>query len=833
MEAKPAPSASLPALPEGTVLVGDYRIKRVLGAGGFGITYLADEQALGRLVTIKEYFPAEFAARRNRSAVPRSRDVADDYQWGLDRFIEEAQTLARFDHANVVRVHRYFRANDTAYMVLKFEEGGSFKAWLKDLKRAPRQAELDTMIAPLLDALEIIHAADFLHRDIAPDNIMVRKDGSPVLIDFGSARGAMASQSRTVSALVKPGYSPYEQYATSGANQGPWTDIYALGATLYHAITGKRPPDAPSRVVKDEYVPAREAASGSYRDTFLEAIDEALRIEIGERPERIADWRKALFAADPARKPERLVPRQPLARKPGRLQKSEASASAGARRAGPAAALAAATSVPPSLVPAPPDAPQPKGQLLDFIEALRKYRPASAAKAAKAILAPAKAAPAPAQTPPAAGKSVPVPEHRKPGHRKQEGKVAAAPAEKPLPPDGRPPDDRLRAAPAALRPAPSASFAADAGAPKVDRPPQRSAPEPSPRRSRRLRFIPSRRWRIGIARVAAAVAVATLAVTYQEHVLRSASHPGAASEVAGSAPFLQLVGHLGPVIAVVSGDEGRWIVSAGTDATVRVWSGTSGALVRTIELSEGAVTAFAVDERRALVGHRGGTIVLWDLEDGARLATVQHGTDAITSLAFLGKGFVAARQDGSVALFEAAEQATPAALLDSEEGGGRLIAAAHNRSLFVSGGTDRTLRIWKAPGPRLTRTYGVLAEDVTAIDIAPDAGSVASGGSDGLVRIWPNPALRPLRGRTVQTLKAHDGGVAAVALGPSGTLATAGADGSVKVWSLRPAPVARSLASGQVRTLSFSRDGRRVFAGGEDGLIRVWTLTSLPAMGAI
>ena len=802
MEAKPAPSASLSALPDGTELVGDYRIKRVLGAGGFGITYLADEQALGRLVTIKEYFPAEFAARRNRSAAPRSRDVADDYQWGLDRFIEEAQTLARFDHPNVVRVHRYFRANDTAYMVLKFEEGGSFKAWLKGLKRAPRQAELDKMMAPLLDALEIVHNADFLHRDIAPDNIMVRKDGSPVLIDFGSARGAMASQSRTVSALVKPGYSPYEQYATSGANQGPWTDIYALGATLYHAITGKRPPDAPSRVVKDEYVPALDAVSGSYRDTFLDAIDKALRIEIGERPQRIADWRSALFAPDPARKPERLVPRQPLTRKLGRLQKTDASASAGS------GGRPAAAPVPACPVPAPPDTPQPRGQLLDFIEALKRYRPAaSAPKAANSGEKAAKATPA-------AG---------------QKKKVAAAPTERHLPPDVR------REAPAAPVPAPvpPPSAPVAAGAPPVSGPVPPPSPEPAPRRRRRVRLIPSRRWRTGIARVAAAVAVASLAVIYQEHVLRSASHPGPASEVAASAAFMQLVGHRGPVIAVASGDEGRWIVSAGADATVRLWSGTSGALVRTIELSEGAVTAFAVDERRALVGHKGGTIVLWDLEAGERLATVQHGTEAITSLAFLGEGFVAARQDGSVALFEAAEQATPAALLDSEEGGGRLIAAAHTRGLFVSSGADRMVRIWKTPGPRLVRIYGVLAADITGIDISADASNVASGGSDGLVRIWPNPALRPWRARTVQTLKAHDGGVTAVALGPPGMLATAGADGSMKVWSLRPAPVARSLASGQVRTLSFSRDGRQVFAGGEDGLIRVWSLMSLPAMGAI
>ena len=236
MQPIPASSGNLLALPEGTELVGDFRIQRVLGAGGFGITYLAEEAALNRLVTIKEYFPADYAARgATAQATPRSQGCADDYKWGLDRFIEEAQTLARFVHPNIVRVYRYFRANNTGYMVLHFEEGGSFKAWLRNLKRAPRQPELDRMVGPLLDALETVHAGDYLHRDIAPDNIIIRKDGSPVLIDFGSARGEIASHSKTVSALVKPGYSPYEQYATTSRQQGPWTDIYALGATLYHA----------------------------------------------------------------------------------------------------------------------------------------------------------------------------------------------------------------------------------------------------------------------------------------------------------------------------------------------------------------------------------------------------------------------------------------------------------------------------------------------------------------------------------------------------------------------------------------------------------------------
>jgi serine/threonine protein kinase len=395
MQPKPASSSNLLALPDGTELVSDFRIKRVLGAGGFGITYLAEEIALARLVTIKEYFPAEFAARSTTSeASPRSRDCAEDYKWGLERFIEEAQTLARFVHPNIVRVYRYFRANNTGYMVLHFEEGGSFKAWLRGLKRAPRQPELDRILKPLLEALETVHAGDFLHRDIAPDNIIIRKDGSPVLIDFGSARGEIATHSKTVSALVKPGYSPYEQYATDGRRQGPWTDIYALGATLYHAVSGKRPPDAPSRVVNDEYVPALAAALSSYRSGFLAAIDKALRLEVGERPQSIAQWRDELLAPDPKRDRGRLN----LGRALERLRTGEPARSSppeqlqGSEKPQPLSHSPAPTS---NRVPAPPDAPQPKGQLLDFIDALKRRRCELVAKK----VAPAPPAPAPPATP--------------------------------------------------------------------------------------------------------------------------------------------------------------------------------------------------------------------------------------------------------------------------------------------------------------------------------------------------------------------------------------------------------------------------------------------------
>jgi serine/threonine protein kinase len=800
MEAEPAPSGSLLALPDGTELVGDYRVKRVLGAGGFGITYLADEKALDRLVTIKEYFPADFAARRNQSASPRSQEATADYQWGLDRFIDEAQTLARFDHPNIVRVHRYFRANNTAYMVLQFEEGGSFKSWLKGLKRAPRQAELDKLIVPLLDALETIHKADFLHRDIAPDNIMVRKDGSPVLIDFGSARGAIASHSRTVSALVKPGYSPYEQYATTGTNQGPWTDIYALGATLYHAITGKRPPDAPSRVVDDEYVPAREAALSSYRSGFLDAIDRALRIEVGERPQSIAEWRGALLAPDPAHKRGRLGLALPLTRPPA--PKPDAPP-AGGDPADQPADKALVTEVPSGLVPAPPDAPQPKGQLLDFIEALKKHRPP--------VLAPRKRKAA----------------------KPLRGSQPAPPARS-EPPAVRQPEPQFGLG---YGPAPPTAAAQAATVAAVEAGPVAPGPLAAPRRAppkpRRAWRLPSRRWRSALFRVAVAIAIASLAVAYQENAPRSVAHiDPPPSEIAAPVPAMQLVGHHRAVVAVASSDQDRGIVSAGADATLRLWSAGSGALVRTIELTEGAVTAFAVDERRALAGHKDGTVVLWDLEQGERLATVKHGSDPIVSLAFVGDGnsFAATRQDGSVALFEIGSSATPAAHLDGRASGGPMVAAARSRGLFVSGGFDPTIRLWKAQGPSLARTYRHQTSDVTAIDISSDGDYIAGAGADGSVRVWPSTSLRPAR-----TLKAHRGRISAVALGPQGVLATAGEDGTVKLWTLRPPRTGRTLGTriAPVGALSFSRDGRRLLAAGQDGIIRVWTLPTAQALGAL
>jgi serine/threonine protein kinase len=200
------------ALPANTVLDDSYRIVRVVGSGGFGITYEAEDLKLRTRVALKEYYPLDFGDRDSTMSVkPKSDRHAKTFQWGRSNFLQEARTLARFEHPSIVRVTRVFEANSTAYMVMRFEKGQSLDDWLDSLGRPPTQEELDRICTPLLDALQKMHAENFLHRDIAPDNIIVRPDGTPVLLDFGAARRAVAEMSRTLTGVVKAGYSPHEQ----------------------------------------------------------------------------------------------------------------------------------------------------------------------------------------------------------------------------------------------------------------------------------------------------------------------------------------------------------------------------------------------------------------------------------------------------------------------------------------------------------------------------------------------------------------------------------------------------------------------------------------------
>ncbi|MBS0244469.1 MAG: serine/threonine protein kinase, partial [Proteobacteria bacterium] len=278
----------------------------MIAAGGFGITYLAIHNALGRRVAIKEHFPRQFAYRESATSQVRSTDQPS-FVWALNRFLDEGRTLAKLSHPNVVDVSDVFEANGTAYMALAYEEGSTLEASLQSLGRRPTQAEIDGWLAPLLDALAYVHSRGLLHRDVKPSNIIIRPNGSPCLIDFGAARQSIAERSQ-LTGIVTPGYSPPEQHDESGRGQREASDIYALAATCYRAIAGDVPPSGALRGAHDDLTPAVEFTGIGYRQAFLQAIDAGLRLKLSERPQSVEDWRAALFSDGEPAQPSRSQP---------------------------------------------------------------------------------------------------------------------------------------------------------------------------------------------------------------------------------------------------------------------------------------------------------------------------------------------------------------------------------------------------------------------------------------------------------------------------------------------------------------------------------------------
>ena len=280
-----------------------YTIEKVLGQGGFGITYLAHDNNLDRMVAIKEYLPTSFANRhRDHSVKPISEQHADQFSWGLQSFLTEAKTLAKFNHENIVRVLSVFEQNHTAYMVMDFENGENLASLIA------RNGSLDQsmqkrMFFPILDGLEKIHELGFIHRDIKPANIHIRDNGSPVLIDFGSARRSSQQNTSEMTTLVSQGYTPLEQYSPNYGEQGPWTDIYSLAATMYEGVTGSRPDDSVCRSAQalrskpDRVEYLHSSVYTNYEQSFLDAVNSGLALQPDRRPQSLLEWR-AQFAAE-------------------------------------------------------------------------------------------------------------------------------------------------------------------------------------------------------------------------------------------------------------------------------------------------------------------------------------------------------------------------------------------------------------------------------------------------------------------------------------------------------------------------------------------------------
>ncbi|TXL77523.1 hypothetical protein FHP25_08805 [Vineibacter terrae] len=297
LSSRPAGSPPFGALPAGYVL-GQYQLQGVLGVGGFGITYRAADNRLRRPVAIKEYLPSDFAARAGDASVrPRAPTDQEMFRWGLTRFLDEARTLAALNDApNIVHVYDFLEANGTGYMVMELVEGEPLDKIVARLGKLTAPSVLP-MTQALLRGLEAVHRAGYLHRDIKPANVLLRPNGEPVLVDFGAARMSMGKRTQVMTSIYSPGYAPPEQYAqgAEARKQGPWSDLYALAATLYHVITGSAPADAIRRLAKDNYVPLTQSAAGQFPPGFLSAVDAALALPVERRPQSVIAWNQMLF----------------------------------------------------------------------------------------------------------------------------------------------------------------------------------------------------------------------------------------------------------------------------------------------------------------------------------------------------------------------------------------------------------------------------------------------------------------------------------------------------------------------------------------------------------
>src|SRR5262249_49679960 len=293
------------------------------------------------------------------------------------------------------------------------------------------------------------------------------------------------------------------------------------------------------------------------------------------------------------------------------------------------------------------------------------------------------------------------------------------------------------------------------------------------------------------------------------------------SQSADLQPATRLTGHRGAVTGLALADEGRWVVSAGADATLRVWNAGSGAPVRIIELDDGPATAIAVDERPAFTGHKSGAIVLWDLERAEKLTFFQHQPAPVTGLAFTGDAdhFAAASQTGVMSLFDVRSPSVPTLIAEGLDGT-HAIVGSRSLQLMASAGQDHSIRLWHTDTGGLARSWRGQGEAASALDMSPGGRSLATGSMTGAVRLWSTSSSRPQR-----AFRAHAGRVTSVAFARGDRLlASAGEDGQVKLWDVRSGRQWRAFRghTGSVNALAFSADGRRLLSAGEDGVIRLW-----------
>ena len=767
----------LSALPVGSEL-GDYGIERVLGVGAFGITYLATDSGSSRRVAIKEYMPTDLAVRDGASTTevaPISAREKADFRWGLGRFLDEAEVLRRFLHPNIVKVMGRFRANGTAYIVMEYLKGETLAQAL-ETRKTLSENELGVLLMPILDALEQVHRTDYLHRDLKPGNIILKRDGQPVILDFGSARQALSARSRSVTSLVTPGYAPMEQYSSRG-NQGPWTDIYALGAIAFRALTGSRPIPGPERVLEDALEGWTLGVTGA-SPNFLWAIDQALRLKADDRPQSIGEWKRMLgYAEQLDPKPAQAV--APVSGKPhGAPQRSTVFLAQIFQAGGRAGATLRSVGE----------------RALRIIREVRArapsagmglHRPSVVTGVAGAVILLAGIAVLVVWLNPL------VPNARREGASATTGSGTGFQQE------------RGNFA--------SQELIADIQQELLRLGYERIVPNGVFGKETRdaIRTFQRRIGIVGEARVTPMLLRQLKAVPISQPATLVTTFSG----------------HRGDVNALAFSPDGMLLATGSDDGTARLWHVETGDEAAVLKGHRGAVNgvAFLSGGAQAATASSDGTVRIWEVGSGRQSAILRDHEGPVNSVAASLDGglLVTASDDTTVRLWQTASW-VPIAVLKGHD---TYVNSAHfapDSQFLATASFDRTIQIWDVSSFRLLATFRGESSANSAV-YSPDGAKILAAYSDETAVIWGSGS-----GERLSTFNVYGGAVNTAVFSPDGScVAMASFNKSLDLWALSPIRRLATLEAHQLwlSALAFSPDGARIASASGDDLAKLWQLS--------
>jgi serine/threonine protein kinase len=709
----------------------EYVIQSVLGVGGFGITYLARDSRLGSLVAIKEYFPHAYAQRdRTNTIRPNtSGDTGDaeNYRWGLQEFLKEARALAQFKHTHIVRVLRFLEANGTAYMAMEYEEGENLSDFLARHGGFLSEPLLLNVFLPVLNGLQAVHDAGLLHLDIKPDNIYLRRNGAPMLIDFGSAR-QRANANRSQKVALTPGYAALEQYPGNG-DLGPAADVYSLGATLYRCITGQEPVDARERAngLKKRHLDPLVAATRFERPLYSRhiraCVDAALQLKAADRPPSAFALQNGLMGKTMSVGTVRPKSNANLFSS-GQGFIGLFSGEEGKRRRiiprGPVERLLVFSVFVAVLLLVAVRGMQASGQLAEgeeydyldrFLTAAVVTGKQTQRYLEESVLGIKR--PPDYTTPPAAlarVTPVPKPVEARPVPVFATAKTLVGTISLPAP----------AVSLAYLQDGATLAVALDDGSIQL-------------RNAASAALLRTYVTALGVPGVVAAAPDGRrLAFSAENHSIQI-------WDVEKNTFLGELSGHVDAIIALSFSPDGKRLASASRDQTALLWDVDSGQVLKILSKSanEPLALVFAPDSGRLAVSDSAGGIRYWESGNQQEIAYIPTRDQPVSALAYSpdGKWFAVGGEQGFLSLWDVSGKRADRLLPDAPDTVHALVFSPDSKWLIVAG-SDASLQLWEVESAKLAQRYAGVNHQTYALALTPDGQQLAAAGADGKLTLW-------------------------------------------------------------------------------------------------